>query len=88
LHRAVAKSTPTCPSKPNNGRGENSHGEQHQDRNGGADRQSDPPPQIQAQTLIGLGLTRQGRRRTLPDTPAVRGMIAKVQHLVRVVEGE
>jgi large subunit ribosomal protein L30 len=45
-------------------------------------------PQTQEATLIGLGLTRQGRRRTLPDTPAVRGMIAKVQHLVRVVEGE
>jgi large subunit ribosomal protein L30 len=45
-------------------------------------------PQSQEATLIGLGLTRQGRRRTLPDTPAVRGMIAKVQHLVRVVEGE
>jgi len=45
-------------------------------------------PDIQEQTLIGLGLTRRGRRRTLEDTPAVRGMIAKVQHLVRVVEGE
>jgi large subunit ribosomal protein L30 len=45
-------------------------------------------PQSQEATLIGLGLTRQGRRRTLPDTPSVRGMIAKVQHLVRVVEGE
>ena len=45
-------------------------------------------PQIQEATLIGLGLTRRGRRRTLPDTPAVRGMIAKVSHLVRVVEGE
>ena len=37
-------------------------------------------------TLIGLGLNRMGRRRTLPDTPQVRGMIAKVGHLVRVVE--
>jgi large subunit ribosomal protein L30 len=45
-------------------------------------------PEIQEQTLIGLGLTKRGRRRTLPDTPAVRGMIKKVQHLVRVVEGE
>jgi large subunit ribosomal protein L30 len=45
-------------------------------------------PQAQEAPLIGLGLTRQGRRRTLPDTPSVRGMIAKVQHLVRVVEGE
>ncbi|MCC6947113.1 MAG: 50S ribosomal protein L30 [Bradyrhizobiaceae bacterium] len=44
-------------------------------------------PDLQRKTLLGLGLTRTGRRRTLPDTPAVRGMIAKVQHLVRVVEG-
>ena len=45
-------------------------------------------PDVQEKTLIGLGLTRRGRRRTLNDTPEVRGMIAKVQHLVRVVEGE
>jgi large subunit ribosomal protein L30 len=45
-------------------------------------------PAEQEATLIGLGLTRRGRRRTLPDTPAVRGMIAKVNHLVRVIEGE
>jgi large subunit ribosomal protein L30 len=43
-------------------------------------------PQIQRQTLIGLGLNKIRRRRTLEDTPAVRGMISKVQHLVRVVE--
>jgi large subunit ribosomal protein L30 len=42
----------------------------------------------QRQTLIGLGLNKLHRRRTLEDTPAVRGMIAKVQHLVRVVTGE
>ena len=40
----------------------------------------------QRQTLIGLGLNKMNRRRTLGDTPAVRGMIRKVQHLVRVVE--
>jgi len=45
-------------------------------------------PDIQEKTLIGLGLTRRGRRRTLKDTPEVRGMIAKVSHLVRVIEGE
>jgi len=45
-------------------------------------------PPIQESTLIGLGLNKRGRRRTLPDTPQVRGMIAKVSHLVRVVEGE
>jgi large subunit ribosomal protein L30 len=43
-------------------------------------------PAIQQQTLIGLGLNKLHRRRTLQDTPAVRGMIDKVHHLVRVVE--
>jgi large subunit ribosomal protein L30 len=42
--------------------------------------------EVQERTLIGLGLNKLHRRRTLPDTPAVRGMIAKVRHLVRVVE--
>jgi large subunit ribosomal protein L30 len=41
----------------------------------------------QRQTLIGLGLNRIDRIAELPDTPATRGMIAKVQHLVRVLEG-
>jgi large subunit ribosomal protein L30 len=40
----------------------------------------------QRQTLIGLGLNKLHRRRTLEDTPAVRGMIAKVHHLVRVID--
>lgn len=40
----------------------------------------------QRQTLVGLGLNKMNRRRTLEDTPAVRGMIKKVGHLVRVVE--
>ena len=40
----------------------------------------------QRQTLIGLGLNKMNRRRTLEDTPAIRGMINKVSHLVRVVE--
>lgn len=39
----------------------------------------------QRQTLVGLGLNKIGRRRNLPDTPATRGMISKVSHLVRVV---
>ncbi len=39
----------------------------------------------QRATLIGLGLNKIGRSRALPDTPATRGMIRKVQHLVRVV---
>jgi large subunit ribosomal protein L30 len=42
----------------------------------------------QRETLIGLGLNRIDRVSELPDTPATRGMIAKVRHLVRVVEGE
>ena len=42
----------------------------------------------QRQTLIGLGLNKLHRRSTLPDTPAVRGMIEKVKHLVRVVDGQ
>ena len=41
----------------------------------------------QRATLIGLGLNKIGRMRELEDTPAVRGMIAKVAHLVRV-DGE
>jgi len=43
-------------------------------------------PADQRQTLIGLGLNRIGRRSTLADTPQIRGMISKVQHLVRVVD--
>ena len=43
-------------------------------------------PREQRATLIGLGLNKIRRRTTLPDTPAVRGMIAKVSHLVRVVD--
>jgi large subunit ribosomal protein L30 len=40
---------------------------------------------LQRATLIGLGLNKIGRVRDLPDTPMTRGMIRKVQHLVRVV---
>ena len=40
----------------------------------------------QRQNLIGLGLNRIGRVAELPDTPATRGMIAKVRHLVEVIE--
>lgn len=43
-------------------------------------------PGEQRATLIGLGLNKMNRSSTLEDTPAVRGMIAKVAHLVRVVE--
>lgn len=40
----------------------------------------------QKETLIGLGLNRIRRTRELVDTPAVRGMIRKVAHLVKVEE--
>jgi len=43
-------------------------------------------PEDQRATLIGLGLNRIGRERVLEDTPAVRGMIRKVAHMVEVVE--
>lgn len=41
-------------------------------------------PKDQQATLKGLGLNRMNRTRELEDTPAVRGMINKVRHLVRV----
>ena len=40
----------------------------------------------QRATLVGLGLNKVGRTRTLEDTPSVRGMIRKVSHLVEIVE--
>jgi large subunit ribosomal protein L30 len=40
----------------------------------------------QRATLIGLGLNKIRRQSTLEDTPSVRGMINKVQHLVRIVD--
>ena len=43
-------------------------------------------PASQRATLIGLGLNKIGRRSSLEDTAAVRGMIAKVAHLIRVVD--
>jgi large subunit ribosomal protein L30 len=44
-------------------------------------------PHAQRETLKGLGLNKIGRRSNVADTPEVRGMIAKVAHLVRVVDG-
>ncbi len=41
----------------------------------------------QRATLIGLGLNKMHRTVELDDTPEVRGMIRKVQHLVRVLDG-
>ncbi len=43
-------------------------------------------PKDQRATLVGLGLRRRHHRRTLEDTPSVRGMINKVHHLVRVID--
>jgi len=43
-------------------------------------------PDVQRRTLIGLGLNKMHRRRTLEDTPSVRGMIRSIGHLVRVVD--
>ena len=42
--------------------------------------------QTQRDTLVGLGLNKIGRTRTLEDTPAIRGMIDKVAHMVEIVE--
>jgi len=43
-------------------------------------------PAKQRQTLIGLGLNKMHKTRELEDTPAVRGMIAKIPHMVQIVE--
>ncbi|MBO4293922.1 MAG: 50S ribosomal protein L30 [Alphaproteobacteria bacterium] len=43
-------------------------------------------PKIQRATLIGLGLNKVNRTSELEDTPAIRGMIKKVSHLVKVEE--
>lgn len=45
-------------------------------------------PADQRATLIGLGLNKMRRTRVLEDTPSVRGMINKVQHLVKIVDGD
>ena len=45
-------------------------------------------PKDQRATLIGLGLNKIRKQSTLKDTPEVRGMIAKLPHLVRVVDGK
>ena len=43
-------------------------------------------PETQRETLVGLGLDKLGRRKTLINSDAVWGMICKVRHMVRVVE--
>jgi large subunit ribosomal protein L30 len=43
-------------------------------------------PAKQRATLVGLGLNKMHRTRELEDTPAVRGMVAKISHMVEIVE--
>ena len=43
-------------------------------------------PAKQRATLIGLGLNKMHKTRELEDTPAVRGMVAKIPHLVEIIE--
>lgn len=50
-------------------------------------RSANRRPARQTETLVGLGLNKLGRKATLEDTPSTRGMLKKVQHLVRVVDG-
>ena len=45
-------------------------------------------PQLQKTTIRGLGLTRMHKTVILKDTPAIRGMIVKVSHLVTVEPAE
>lgn len=40
----------------------------------------------QKKTLLGLGLRKMNRPKVLKDTPEIRGMIARVSHLIRVEE--
>ena len=42
----------------------------------------------QKQTLIGLGLNKMHKVRVLEDTSSIRGMIKKVNHLVKIVNEE
>jgi large subunit ribosomal protein L30 len=43
-------------------------------------------PAIQRETLKGLGLNKMNRTRELEDTPSIRGMVAKIPHLVKIIE--
>ncbi|WP_158969184.1 50S ribosomal protein L30 [Chachezhania sediminis] len=43
-------------------------------------------PAVQRQTLVGLGLNKMHKTRELEDTPAIRGMVAKIPHLVEIIE--
>ena len=43
-------------------------------------------PAVQRAILIGLGLNKMHKTRELEDTPSIRGMVAKISHLVEIVE--
>ena len=43
-------------------------------------------PAKQRQTLIGLGLNKMHKTRELEDTPAIRGMVNKISHMVEIIE--
>jgi len=43
-------------------------------------------PSVQRQTLVGLGLNKMNKTRELEDTPSIRGMVAKIPHLVEIIE--
>ena len=43
-------------------------------------------PADQRATLVGLGLNKMNRTRELEDTPSVRGMVAKIPHMVKIIE--
>jgi large subunit ribosomal protein L30 len=43
-------------------------------------------PKDQRATLVGLGLNKMHKTRELEDTPSVRGMVAKIPHLVEIIE--
>ena len=43
-------------------------------------------PAKQRATLVGLGLNKMHKTRELEDTPSIRGMVAKISHLVEIVE--
>ena len=43
-------------------------------------------PAVQRQTLVGLGLNKMNKTRELEDTPSIRGRVAKIPHLVEIIE--
>jgi len=43
-------------------------------------------PQDQRATLVGLGLNKMHKTRELEDTPAIRGMVRKISHMVEIIE--